>query len=83
MRKIRPGVEIAPLFHDGREEVRMERWAPNASVTLELPGGGEFLVLDGTFERKRRKFATQSWLRLPPRGRLSATAGNGRLRALG
>ena len=47
----RPGVEIAPLFHDSREEVRMERWAPNTSVTLDLPDGGEFLVLDGAFRK--------------------------------
>jgi anti-sigma factor ChrR (cupin superfamily) len=35
----RPGVEIAALFHDSREEVWMERWQPNASVTLDLPDG--------------------------------------------
>src|SRR6201996_4693221 len=45
----RPGVEIAALFHDSREEVRMECWQPNASVVLDLPEGGEFLVLDGAF----------------------------------
>lgn len=71
----RAGVEIAPLFHDSREEVRMERWAPNTSVVLDLPAGGEFLVLDGTFDEDGERFAPQSWLRLPPQGRLSATAG--------
>src|SRR5262249_49777147 len=40
------GVEIAPLFHGGREEVRMERWLPNAAVALDLPDGGEFFVVD-------------------------------------
>ena len=72
----RPGIEIAALFHDSREEVWMERWQPNASVTLDLPDGGEFLVLDGTFDEGGEGFAPQSWLRLPPRGRLSATTGN-------
>jgi len=71
----RPGVEIAPLFRDSREEVRMERWQPNVSVALDLPDGGEFLVLDGAFDDDGEVFASQSWLRLPPRGRLSATAG--------
>ena len=71
----RPGVEIAPLFNDSREEVRMERWAPKTSVTLDLPDGGEFLVLDGTFDESGESFTTHSWLRLPPQGRLSATAG--------
>jgi anti-sigma factor ChrR (cupin superfamily) len=71
----RPGVEIAALFHDSHEDVRMERWQPNASVALDLPDGGEFLVLDGAFDEGGDGFAPQSWLRLPPRGRLSATAG--------
>lgn len=71
----RPGVDIAPLFHDSREEVRMERWQPDASIALDLPDGGEFLVLDGAFAEGGERFAAQSWLRLPPRGRLSATAG--------
>jgi hypothetical protein len=71
----RPGVEIAALFRDSREEVRMERWQPNASVALDLPDGGEFLVLEGAFDEGGEAFAPQSWLRLPPRGRLSATAG--------
>jgi hypothetical protein len=72
----RPGVEIAVLFHDGREDVRMERWRPNAAVTLDLPDGGEFLVLSGAFDEGGERFEPQSWLRLPPCGRLSATAGN-------
>jgi anti-sigma factor ChrR (cupin superfamily) len=70
----RPGVEIAALFHDSREEVRIERWQPNTSVALDLPDGGEFLVLDGAFEEGGEGFTAQSWLRLPPRGRLSAVA---------
>jgi ChrR Cupin-like domain len=71
----RPGVEIALLFNDSREQVRMERWAPNTSVELDLPDGGEFLVLDGGFDEGGEHFALQSWLRLPPKGRLDATAG--------
>jgi len=70
----RLGVEIAPLFDDGREEVRMERWLPNAAVALDLPAGGEFLVLDGTCSEGGASFTPQSWLRLPPGGRLTATA---------
>ena len=69
----RPGVEIASLFHDRREEVRVERWQPNASVVLDVPGGGEFLVLDGGFDECGEGFASQSWLRLPPSRRLCAT----------
>jgi hypothetical protein len=71
----RPGVEIAALFDDTREEVRIERWVPGASVSLELPGGREFLVIEGAFDEGGETFAPQSCLRLPPCGRLSATAG--------
>jgi anti-sigma factor ChrR (cupin superfamily) len=71
----RPGVEIAALFRDSREEVQMERWQPNASVALDLPAGGEFLVLDGAFDEAGEGFAPQSWLRLPPGAQLKATAG--------
>jgi anti-sigma factor ChrR (cupin superfamily) len=71
----RPGVEIAPLFHDSREAVRMERWRANASVVLDLPDGGEFLVVDGAFDEGGEGFTPQSWLRLPPHGRFGATAG--------
>jgi anti-sigma factor ChrR (cupin superfamily) len=69
------GVEIAPLFHDGREEVRMERWLPNAAVALDLPNGGEFLVVGGACSEDGESFTSQSWLRLPPGGRLAAAAG--------
>ena len=71
----RPGVETAVLFDDSREQVRMERWQPNASVALDLPDGAEFLVLDGTFDEGGEAFAPQSWLRLPPGGKFRATAG--------
>jgi ChrR Cupin-like domain len=72
----RPGVETAALFQDSREDVRVERWLPSASVTLELRGGGEFLVLDGAFRESGEEFAPQSWLRLPPQGHLNAIAGS-------
>ena len=70
----RPGVDIAALFHDSREEVRIERRQPNTSVAFDLPDGGEFLALDGAFEEGGEGFTAQSWLRLPPRGRLSVAA---------
>src|SRR5271157_1852727 len=30
----RPGVALIPLFCDGCEDVRLERWAPGAAITL-------------------------------------------------
>lgn len=71
----RPGVETLPLFQDAREEVRLERWDPNARVELALPGGAEFLVLRGSFEEGGEIFTEQSWLRLPAKATLHAKAG--------
>ena len=71
----RPGVEVMPLFKDEREEVRLERWARGAGIELTLPQGAEFLVLSGSFEEHGERFAEQSWLRLPARATLRATAG--------
>ena len=71
----RPGVEVMPLFQDLREEVRLERWAPEAKIEVALPQGAEFLVLSGGFEESGEVFAEQSWLRLPAKARLQAKAG--------
>ncbi|HET6158645.1 MAG TPA: cupin domain-containing protein [Dongiaceae bacterium] len=71
----RPGVEVMPLFLDPYEEVRLERWAPHASIDLLVPGGLEILVLDGSFAERQEEFAVQSWLRLPGQGELHAKAG--------
>lgn len=71
----RAGVELAPLFEDAREHVRLERWAPGISVELALPGGIELLVLDGSFVEGGEEFGRQSWLRLPAGAALRAVAG--------
>ena len=68
----RPGVEVIPLFCDGREDVRLERWAPNTTIRLPLPGGAEVLVLSGGFEEHEEHFEQQSWLRLPAGSTLQA-----------
>jgi hypothetical protein len=54
--------------------VRIERWAPEAMIGLDLPGGAEVLVLEGGFAEGGDHFAPQSWLRLPPGSVLRATA---------
>ena len=71
----RPGVELQPLFRDDREDVRLERWAPDARVEHRAEGGIELLVLDGRFCEGGEEFAPQSWLRLPPGSILRAEAG--------
>jgi len=71
----RAGVEVMPLFHDSREDVRLERWAPGATVALDASGGMEVLVLAGSFSDRGETFVLQSWLRLPRDGAAWATVG--------
>ena len=73
--KGRDGVSVMPLFQDERESVRMEDWRAGAKVDIDLPEGGEFLVLDGGFETGGDTLRKQSWLRLPSGARLEAMAG--------
>jgi quercetin dioxygenase-like cupin family protein len=71
----RPDVEILPLFRDRSEDVRLERWPAAAPISLALPGGGEFLVLEGRFIEAGESFDPQSWLRLPAGAQLNAMSG--------
>lgn len=71
----RPRVEVIALHHDEREDVRIERWPPDTAVATQLPGGGEFLVLEGEFRERDECFEPMSWLRLPTGATLRATAG--------
>jgi len=73
----RPGVEVMPLFSDGREDVSLENWSADTSVDLLAPNGMEVLVLSGGFNESGEEFAPQSWLRLPKESRTSVTVGQG------
>ena len=70
-----PGVELAVLFENACERVRLERWASGAVIDRPVQGGIELLVLDGSFEEAGEEFTPRSWLRLPAGSRLQATAG--------
>lgn len=70
----RAGLEVMPLFQDGWESVRLERWAPNAEIDLVATGGMELLVLDGGFSDESESFEPLSWLRLPPGATARASA---------
>ncbi|USG62544.1 cupin domain-containing protein [Sneathiella marina] len=72
----RAGVSVMPLFMDERETVRMETWDANAGIGLDLPDGGEFLVLDGEFTETGDQLRSHSWLRIPMGGRLDAKVGH-------
>jgi anti-sigma factor ChrR (cupin superfamily) len=72
----RDGVAELPLFRGTHETVRLERWAPNATISLTPESGAELLVIQGTFEESGEEFEAQSWLRLPAGAALSAKAGS-------
>lgn len=71
----RPGVKLLSLFHDDREDVRLELWRPGVAISLDVPGGAELLVLDGEFDQEGERFEPLSWLRLPTGSVLRAKAG--------
>ena len=72
----RAGVSVMPLFEDHRESVQLETWAPGARISIDLPEGGEFLVLEGGFETGDDQMREQSWLRMPIGTTLEAMASN-------
>ena len=71
----RLAVFVLPLFQDSIEEVRLERWAPRATVEIAVPGGLELLVLAGSFTEQGQQFVEQSWLRLPSGAAFAGVAG--------
>jgi len=71
----RAGVSVMPLFEDERETVQVETWDAGAQIGLDLPEGGEFLVLEGGFEAGGEALGKHAWLRLPMGARLEAVAG--------
>ncbi len=71
----RDGVSVMPLFQDARETVRCEHWDAGADVMLDLPDGGEFLVLNGSFSESGDTLGQGGWLRLPEGAQLQAKAG--------
>src|SRR5271155_5410186 len=73
--KARPGVLTVPLFADSRENVRVEHWSAGSWIRLDVPGGIEALVLDGSFAEGQEEFVTHSWLRLPAGAVLDAVTG--------
>ena len=73
--KDRPGVKTSPLYHDANEDVRIEQWAPEASVTFDTPRGAEIFVLDGSFYDGEDEMFKSSWLRVPVNGKVQAKAG--------
>ena len=70
----RDSVGVIPLFMDGREDVRLEKWDAGATIGYSPEGGLEVFVIDGGFEEGGETFSGQSWLRLPVGTDLQAKA---------
>lgn len=64
------------LFKDVRESVSFRTWQADEKIELELPGGGEFLVLEGGFSEGGDELRKHSWLRLPVGSKLDAKVGS-------
>jgi anti-sigma factor ChrR (cupin superfamily) len=71
----RAGVTVSPLYRDAHEDVRVERWAPGAKVTIGDAGGLELFVLEGGFRDEAEEFGPQGWLRLPVGATATVEAG--------
>jgi anti-sigma factor ChrR (cupin superfamily) len=71
----RPGVQVTPLFEDGREQVRLEYWAPGTTARIAAAGGAELLMLNGTAATQTEALRKHSWLRVPTGGEVALTAG--------
>ncbi|MEM8654720.1 MAG: cupin domain-containing protein [Pseudomonadota bacterium] len=71
----RAGVKTATLFEDASEHVSLEVWDAEAAHALEAPGGAEVLVLDGSVTEGDTRMGTRDWLRLPPGGHATLSAG--------
>ncbi len=76
----REGVSIMPLFQDTRETVQMEIWDANAQIDIDMPDGGELLVLEGNISTNSKDIPSEQltrhdWLRIPIGKKLNAMAG--------
>ena len=71
----RPGVAEIPLFKDAQERVRLEKWTADTSIFMDRSGGVEIFVVEGAFSFDGQNYERWDWLRLPPGGNVSISAG--------
>ncbi len=71
----RKGVEVSPLYHDERENVRIEYWQPEVSGAVEAKDGAEIFVLEGSVSEAGDQLPKHAWLRVPIRYDLKIKAG--------
>lgn len=71
----RSGVAVSPLYKDGYEDVRVENWQANKTVSVNAEGGAELFVLSGGFTDQTEILRKHSWLRVPVGHSLDVQAG--------
>lgn len=69
------GLNITPLYKDELEEVCLLHFEPEAEISLDVKGGAELLVLDGSLDEQEDKLLKHSWLRTPINTMIKAKAG--------
>jgi quercetin dioxygenase-like cupin family protein len=67
---------VIPLYKDSFEEVSIIEFTANESLSLQVAGGAELLVLDGTLQEHNDTLEKHSWLRVPVNSEINATAGS-------
>lgn len=69
-------VTVTPLYKDAFEEVSLLYFEPEAEISLNVQGGAELLVLEGTLDEQTDTLIKHSWLRVPINSEIKAKAGN-------
>ncbi|MEP1448558.1 MAG: cupin domain-containing protein [Paraglaciecola sp.] len=69
-------VAVTPLYKDGFEEVSLLYFDPEADISLNVQGGAELLVLEGSLDEQTDTLVKHSWLRVPINSEINAKAGN-------
>ena len=70
------GVSTLSLYSDDAEEVSIQTWQADQTITITAEQGIEVLVIEGSYVESGETFKKNSWLRLPIGSTLNAKAGS-------
>jgi anti-sigma factor ChrR (cupin superfamily) len=68
-------VAVTPLYKDAFEEVSLLHFEPEADISLNVKGGAELFVLEGSLDEQTDTLVKHSWLRMPINSEVKAKAG--------
>ena len=69
------GISVTPLYKDTFEEVSLLHFEPEDEISLNVKGGAELFVLEGSLTEKADTLLKYSWLRVPINSHIQAKAG--------